>query len=151
MAKANTPEQEMQNVQPENTMEQMMKQLQEMQEQLNKRMIELDSREAALKANATSGEPAAAKKKAPAVAPPDPAWDEKVEIELELAPIGDEQNIQVGVNGRRYQIPRGKPVKVPLPLYERIRIAQKAERAAALYMRGLNKESYPGEAQITRL
>lgn len=145
MPKNTTTEQE---VRSENAgMEEMMRKLEAMQDDIARRMLELQSKEEALKAKAIPAEPA--KKMAPAVPPYDPTWDEKVEIELDLAPAGDEQYLQVGVNGRRYQVPRGKPVLVPRPLYERIRIMQKTERAAAMYRRNLSKESYPGE--VTRV
>ena len=42
-----------------------------------------------------------------------------------------EQNfILVGVNGKRYQVPRGKSIEVPLPIYERLMIMQEAEAKA---------------------
>ena len=45
-------------------------------------------------------------------------WEEMTEVRLPKAPK-TEQNFQfVGVNGRTFQVPRGKSVKVPKPVAE---------------------------------
>ena len=73
-------------------------------------------------------------------------WNEKREVFLSYATKGEEQFIFVAVNGRRYQVPRGRSVLVPLPLYERIQIMQEAELRTMEYANSLPNESYPNEA-----
>lgn len=48
--------------------------------------------------------------------------------------------VYVGVNGQNYQIPRGKPQDIPVPLYDRIRIMRQAEEAEAEYRARLRRE-----------
>lgn len=45
-------------------------------------------------------------------------WAQTREIFLERGQITEEQNQFVCVNGRTFQVPKGKPVQVPLPVYE---------------------------------
>lgn len=58
------------------------------------------------------------------------AWEEKRTIFLPRGAAKEQNYVLVGVNGRRYQVPRGKQVEVPLPLYERLVIMQEAEDRA---------------------
>ena len=95
----------------------MYKQLLAMQEQIRAQMAELEAAQKAQK----PGKPK------PAVSD---AWDRMRTVFLPR-PMGREQKfLLVGVNGRRYQVPRGKPVEVPEPLAERIDIMLEAEERA---------------------
>lgn len=109
---------------------------------LAERAAELDAREAAIAAKEAEYEEEAA--------PPEPviskAWEEKREIFLPYATKGEEQFIFVAVNGRKYQVPRGRSVSLPLPLYERIKIMQEAESRTVEYRNSLPNEEYPGAA-----
>lgn len=50
-------------------------------------------------------------------------------IVLPRATAGEEKSVYVGVNGRTWQVPRGKPVEVPEPVYDRLMIMLKAQAA----------------------
>lgn len=119
------------------------------QEALAKRMAELDEREAAIKAQ----EEELFGSNTPAPEPPviSQAWEEKREIFLPYATKGEEQFVFVAVNGRKYQVPRGRSVTVPLPLYERIKIMQEAESRTAEYRNSLPNEAFPGQTEAVRV
>lgn len=117
------------------------------QEALAKRTAELDAREAAIKAQ----EEAKPAQTAPAVPVISKAWEEKREIFLPYATKGEEQFIFVAVNGRKYQVPRGRSVTVPLPLYERIKIMQEAESRTVEYRNSLPNEAFPGQTEAVRV
>lgn len=53
------------------------------------------------------------------------AFEEKKQITLPRAGGTQQQSEFVCINGRTFQIPRGKTVDVPLPVYEVLRNAQK--------------------------
>lgn len=60
-------------------------------------------------------------------------WEETVEITLPKA-SKTEQNFQfVSVNGRTFQVPKGKTVKVPKPVYEVLMNSRYAEEKAEKY------------------
>lgn len=60
-------------------------------------------------------------------------WDEMVEVRLPKAPK-TEQNFQfVGVNGKTFQVPRGKSVKVPKPVAQVLAYSETAKNAAEEY------------------
>ena len=60
-------------------------------------------------------------------------WDEMVEVRLPKAPK-TEQNFQfVGVNGKTFQVPRGKSVKVPKPVAQVLAYPEAAKNAAEEY------------------
>ena len=46
------------------------------------------------------------------------AWDEKRTVFIERGMASEEQSQFVCVNGRTFQVPKGKNVEVPLPVYE---------------------------------
>lgn len=117
------------------------------QEALAKRTAELDAREAALREQ-EEAKPAQTAPAAPVISK---AWEEKREIFLPYATKGEEQFIFVAVNGRKYQVPRGRNVTVPLPLYERIRIMQEAESRTVEYRNSLPNEAYPTTAEAVRV
>jgi len=119
------------------------------QEALAKRMAELDEREAAIKAQ----EEELFGSNTPAPEPPviSRAWEEKREIFLPYATKGEEQFIFVAVNGRKYQVPRGRRVTVPLPLYERIKIMQEAESRTVEYRDSLPNEAFPVQTEPVRV
>lgn len=48
-------------------------------------------------------------------------------VEVFLPPKKDEPDKLVGVNGVMYQIPRGKPCKVPRHIYDELKRAERAE------------------------
>ncbi len=67
-------------------------------------------------------------------------WNEMVEVRLPKAPK-TEQNFQfVGVNGKTFQVPRGKSVKVPKPVAQVLANAEAAKTAAEEYENGLAGE-----------
>lgn len=67
-------------------------------------------------------------------------WNEMVEVRLPKAPK-TEQNFQfVGVNGRTFQVPKGKSVTVPKPVYEVLMNAEKAKSEAEDYESELNEQ-----------
>ena len=117
------------------------------QEALAKRTAELDAREAAIKAQ----EEAKPAQPAPVNPVISKAWEEKREVFLPYATKGEEQFIFVAVNGRKYQVPRGRSVTVPLPLYERIKIMQEAESRTVEYRNSLPNEAYPGQTEAVRV
>lgn len=47
---------------------------------------------------------------------------------IPYAPAGEQQNMYVGMNGKTYNIPRGKSVELPMPVWEIIKRALAAER-----------------------
>lgn len=64
-------------------------------------------------------------------------WEEMVEVRLPKAPK-TEQNFQfVGVNGKTFQVPRGKTVNVPKPVAEVLANSEAARQAAEEYENGL--------------
>lgn len=124
------------------------------EEALAKRTAELDAREAELNARAAElNKPAESDevKEAPIVPVVSNAWNETREVFLPYATKGEEQFIFVAVNGRKYQVPRGRNVTVPLPLYERIKIMQEAESRTVEYRNSLPDEAYPGMAEAKRI
>lgn len=67
-------------------------------------------------------------------------WEEMIEVRLPKAPK-TEQNFQfVGVNGRTFQVPRGKTVKVPKPVAEVLANSEAAREAAEEFENGLAGE-----------
>ncbi len=70
-------------------------------------------------------------------------WQEKREVFLPYATKGEEQFVYVSINGRKWQVPRGKSVSVPLPLYERIQIMLEAQANEVKFRDGLPTEAYP--------
>lgn len=122
-------------------------------EALAKRTAELDEREAAISAQEAKATGQTGEAKEPAAVNPviSKAWEEKREIFLPYATKGEEQFIFVAVNGRKYQVPRGRNVTVPLPLYERIKIMQEAESRTVEYRNSLPNEEFPGAAEAKRI
>ena len=58
------------------------------------------------------------------------AWDEKRTVFIERGMASEEQSQCVCVNGRTFQVPKGKNVEVPLPVYEVIANARMAAEEA---------------------
>lgn len=58
------------------------------------------------------------------------AWEQMKEIFLPRGQANEEQSQFVCVNGRTYQVPKGKTVEVPLPVYEALTNARLAEEEA---------------------
>ena len=57
-------------------------------------------------------------------------WDVKKTIFLPRGQESEEQSRFVCVNGRTFMVPKGKDVKVPLPVYEVLMNARMAEEEA---------------------
>ena len=57
-------------------------------------------------------------------------WKDMREITLPRAGNNEQQFQLVGVNGRTFQVPRGKRTQVPLPVYECLMEAQAAQQEA---------------------
>lgn len=56
-------------------------------------------------------------------------WKDMRTIKLPRAPKGEANFVYVAVNGVRKQVPRGKTVALPLPLYEVLMQSQAAQEA----------------------
>lgn len=155
MAKKENPVEEIQEVQEAAPAEDPMQALVEklVAEALAKRTAELDAREAALAVQEakTTGKPEGTKQTAPVVPVISKAWEEKREIFLPYATKGEERFIFVAVNGRKYQVPRGRSVSLPLPLYERIQIMLQAESRTVEFRESLPNEAYPVAAEAKRI
>lgn len=70
-------------------------------------------------------------------------WEVKRDVFLPYVTKGEEQFVYVSVNGRKYQVPRGKAVSVPLPLYERIQIMLEAQANEVKFRDSLPNEAFP--------
>ena len=70
-------------------------------------------------------------------------WDEKRDVFLPYVTKGEEQFVYVSVNGRKYQVPRGKNLSVQLPLYERIQIMLEAQANEVKFRDSLPNEAFP--------
>ena len=57
-------------------------------------------------------------------------WKDMREIMLPRAGNNEQQFQYVGVNGRTFQVPRGKRTEVPLPVYECLMEAQQQAQEA---------------------
>lgn len=57
-------------------------------------------------------------------------WKDMRTIMLPRAGSNEQQFQYVGVNGRTFQVPRGKQTEVPRPVYECLMEAQAAQQAA---------------------
>lgn len=68
-------------------------------------------------------------------------WKQLMPVFIPRAMAGEQKFVMVGVNGRRYQVPRGKQVEVPLPLYERIMIMLEMENKAIEYQEKLRQDA----------
>jgi len=75
------------------------------------------------------------------------AWDVWQDITLPRAHSGEEKFVAVWVNGRGYQVPKGKTVSVPLPIYERLKIMQQMEEMAEEYREEIEAEN----GRVTRI
>lgn len=64
--------------------------------------------------------------------PTDP-WDIEKTIRLPRALSGEQNFIAVSINDRDFQVPRGKEVDVPLPVYEVLERMLKAEELESNY------------------
>lgn len=129
------------------TAEAMMAKLLEMQAAMDARFKQLEEREAALKEKEAAAD--SASHRAPVAREKDivlsTAWEEEREVFLSFATQGEEQFVLVAVNGRKYQVPRGMAVKVPLPLYERIMIMQEQQARTVRYRNSLPNEAAPNQ------
>lgn len=69
---------------------------------------------------------------APVMEAMDP-WQIMKTVHLPRAAQGEDKSLYVGVNGRGMQVPKGKSVEVPLPIYERIQIMLEMQDEDAAY------------------
>lgn len=116
----------------------MMAQLQQMQEQIQAQLAELQAAKQAAKP--MKGKPKISD-----------AWEQKRTVFLPRAMGREQKFLLVGVNGRRYQVPRGKPVEVPLPLAERIEIMLDAEERAIKARDAWDAEAEEAEQVLKRV
>lgn len=144
MGKINKPEEAVMDATPAEPMQEMMARMLQMQADLEARFRQLEEREAALVAR--EAEEADMEKPREEDIVLSKAWEEIREVFLPYAMGDDEQWVLVAVNGRKYQVPRGQPVKVPLPLYERLMIMQEQQAQVTRYRDSLPKEAAPGQA-----
>ncbi len=77
-------------------------------------------------------------------------WKVMKSIFLPRGFAGQQKFVMVAVNGRRYQVPRGKTVEVPLPLWERLMIMLEQENKAAEFMENIPNEAAP-DAVVRRV
>lgn len=61
---------------------------------------------------------------------PEDVWNGMKTIYLPRGQGNEEQSRFVAVNGRTFQVPKGKDVQVPLPVYEVLMNARMAEEVA---------------------
>lgn len=120
--------------------------------QLEAKQKAADEREAAIQAaesrlisraaEAPNGSAATAQTES---APANPAdeWGIMKTIQLPRAPKGEENYVYVNVNDRSYQVPRGKPQQVALPVYERLKIMLKARDDELDYIETVPNEAGP--------
>jgi hypothetical protein len=66
-------------------------------------------------------------------------WEDMRKIRLAKAAKNETNYQYVAVNGRAYQIPKGKEVEVPFPIYDRLIKMQEAEEAADAYEREVER------------
>lgn len=64
-----------------------------------------------------------------------PANEQKVAVYLDRAAGGEDNYLRVGVNGRMFQVPRGKTTMVPRAVYDVIRRSNTAKIVTEAYMR----------------
>lgn len=55
--------------------------------------------------------------------------------------MGEGSSVFVGLNGKGYQVPRGKPYPVPRPLFDVLRRSQDARNVTQQYIAGLEKRA----------
>ena len=144
MGKTNKPEEEVLTAPGADAMQEMLALMQQMQADMEARFRQLEEREAALAAREEEAHAADTLREEDIVV--STAWEEIHEVFLPYAMGDDEQWVLVSVNGRKYQVPRGVPVKVPLPLYERLMIMQEQQARVTRYRDSLPKEAAPGQA-----
>lgn len=144
MSKVNKPEEEVLTAPGTDAMQEMLLRMQQMQAGMEERFWQLEEREAALAAREEEVNAADKPREEDIVV--SRAWEEIREVFMPYAMGDDEQWVLVAVNGRKYQVPRGQPVKVPLPLYERIMIMKEQQAQVTRYRDSLPKEAAPGQA-----
>lgn len=54
------------------------------------------------------------------------SWQDMREIRVPRAGANENKSVYVCVNGREFMVPTGKTVQVPYPVYERLRMKEKA-------------------------
>ena len=67
-------------------------------------------------------------------------WNQMKKIFLPKAAKGEEAFVYVSVNERSFQVPKGQEVEVPLPVYQRLMIMEKAEKQAEDFISLLTRE-----------
>lgn len=144
MGKINKPEEAVQETASAEPMQAMMEKMLQMQADMEARFKQLEEREAALLAREAATAEDTKPREEDIVE--SKAWEDIREVFLPYAMGDDEQWVLVAVNCRKYQVPRGVPVKVPLPLYERLMIMQEQQAQVMRYRDSLPKEFAPGQA-----
>lgn len=65
--------------------------------------------------------------------------DNKIMVYLDRATGGEENFVRVGVNGKMYQVPRGKNVMVPRAVFD---VLRRSSTAKAVTERYINQNEY---------
>ena len=115
--------------------------MEQMKKELEERMRELDEREEQLASAQNKSDVPTQALPMKAVRDKEDAWKQTRSVFVPRAMGGEQRFIMVGVNGRRYQVPRGKTVEVPLPLYERITIMLEGEMKALEFQEKLRSDA----------
>ena len=68
-------------------------------------------------------------------------WEDMRTITLPRPARNEAKSVFVSVNGRNYNVPKGKAVEVPYPIYERLDLMLKAQQAEDEY-----RDTIPNEA-----
>ena len=67
-------------------------------------------------------------------------WEVMLPISLPKGGKNDGKSVYVAVNGKGYQVPKGKVVNVPKPVHDRLMIMQAAEAETTDYERDVEGE-----------
>lgn len=60
-------------------------------------------------------------------------WKHMVVVFLPKASDGDQNYVRVGINGKMYQVPRGRQVRVPKPVYDVLSRSEHAQKISEMY------------------
>ena len=60
-------------------------------------------------------------------------WEHMVTVFLPKAADGDQNFARVGINGKMYQVPRGKQVRVAKPVYDILSRSEHAQKISEIY------------------
>lgn len=135
----------------ETLMQEMMAKLQRMQEEMAVKMAELTEKQAELEEREKALNEAHDASPRPVPTAISNAWKEMQSIILPRARGGEQNFVLVGVNGQQWQVPRGKAVEVPKPLYERLQIMLDQEEMAHRERERVTQKAYEEEQKLMRM